>query len=1195
MSSAYFPEVAWSTLATNVMVGSTTYRYKLTVNYLDPNEPGAISMVMAVGDWFIDYAGFPFIIEEIVGNQITVYDINERGDGVISAYGPYPDKIGYVYRPKNGAIILTQAQLRKLDVSASDIIYPIEKGIIWKYRGINIIAGASDIENITKVELQGIGITSTSTEGWQGGSKAIVDLVYPSQGIVTSTGTGWGTSIVPMTGYMYYNGTDWIFKDESYSLVGHTHSVSEIVDLQAALDGKVYDVMVQFDENLAKASNASSYLTTPTYDGSGQVVHPDVYYNPLKWPDSNGYKFWMAMTPYPNGNAAYENPSILVSNDGQTWSVPSGLTNPIEPAPTIGHYNDPDILEGADEKLWIFFGWTDNTTHKVYVKSSSNGIDWSSKTEILSSTTEWVTSPAVILNEGLYTMWYVDILSSPNVIKKRTASTPDGVWSSPITVSVSNIPSGKDIWHLDVVKTENEYHAFVVFCDLNTSGANSKLYFATSTDGDNWTIGSTPVLDKSSSGGWDDTLIYRSSGILLDVGYEKRYALWYSADNSSRQWHVGYTEVFLSPVYVKSTGNVGIGKIIPTEKLDVDGNIRTTGQLISTVATGTAPLSVLSTTLVSNLNADLLDGLHKTSFGASLGVSGNDVVLKNSDATVLSTITVPYATNADLLDNHDSSYFQVALTNPVTGIGTVGYIPKFTGTSVIGDSPIYTDGTNVGIATVIPFSKLHVGEEASQISVGLQGSSGDVHFGSSGIASPSNGTQDYGFYVGYNAYRKADGNWYHSRPNTVDAGVFGFESAIATGGDGFYWRYTTNGGAGAISMKDLMTLTTAGGLKLNGTLGILEGGATPTYYTILQGGDQTGNITYTLPTSAGLANQVLSTDGTGVLSWVAAAGGSLPSGTAGQTLRHNGTAWIANSFLYNDGTRIGIEGYSSSAKLYVYCNLTSSSGYTTQNELLQTMTVNGTITDMAFYNYAQTAINNGITNSGSLFGIYDTVFHTSAGTLNQLVGHNICYGSYTGAGTINNAYGLFIIPYYTAGTVTNMYDIYLGGEIIGGTATNKWGIYQFNTKNNRLSGNLGLGINPSHQLELSLDDAWKPGTTTWKVSSDARLKDKGLPYVRGLKEIMQINPTYYKYKKNNVKKIDDDREFVGIIAQEIKDVIPEAVLEDKEGYLSYSADPTIWAMLNAIKELKTENDNLRTEINSLKEEIVNIKQIISKL
>jgi len=44
-------------------------------------------------------------------------------------------------------------------------------------------------------------------------------------------------------------------------------------------------------------------------------------------------------------------------------------------------------------------------------------------------------------------------------------------------------------------------------------------------------------------------------------------------------------------------------------------SVATSGQITSTLATGTAPLVVASTTLVSNLNADLLDGLSSAAFG----------------------------------------------------------------------------------------------------------------------------------------------------------------------------------------------------------------------------------------------------------------------------------------------------------------------------------------------------------------------------------------------------------------------------------------------------------------------------------------------------------------------------------------------------------------------------------------------------
>jgi hypothetical protein len=57
------------------------------------------------------------------------------------------------------------------------------------------------------------------------------------------------------------------------------------------------------------------------------------------------------------------------------------------------------------------------------------------------------------------------------------------------------------------------------------------------------------------------------------------------------------------------SGNVGIWTTSPWQKLDVSwGSIRTTNQLISTLATGTAPLAVSSTTINTNLNADFLDG-----------------------------------------------------------------------------------------------------------------------------------------------------------------------------------------------------------------------------------------------------------------------------------------------------------------------------------------------------------------------------------------------------------------------------------------------------------------------------------------------------------------------------------------------------------------------------------------------------------
>lgn len=61
-------------------------------------------------------------------------------------------------------------------------------------------------------------------------------------------------------------------------------------------------------------------------------------------------------------------------------------------------------------------------------------------------------------------------------------------------------------------------------------------------------------------------------------------------------------------------GLAGIGTDSPRAKLDVAGNVYSTGFFYSTVGTGTAPYQCSSTTLNNNLNADMLDGYHQTAF-----------------------------------------------------------------------------------------------------------------------------------------------------------------------------------------------------------------------------------------------------------------------------------------------------------------------------------------------------------------------------------------------------------------------------------------------------------------------------------------------------------------------------------------------------------------------------------------------------
>lgn len=124
-------------------------------------------------------------------------------------------------------------------------------------------------------------------------------------------------------------------------------------------------------------------------------------------------------------------------------------------------------------------------------------------------------------------------------------------------------------------------------------------------------------------------------------------------------------------------------------------------------------------------------------------------------------------------------------------------------------------------------------------------------------------------------------------------------------------------------------------------------------------------------------------------------------------------------------------------------------------------------------------------------------------------------------------------------------------------------------------------------LRLELGEAYKLGGGSWASLSDMRLKDRITPYERGLDDIMALEPIRYHYKAST--EADPEKEFIGFGAQDVQKVIPEAVSVDSEGYLRVSNDPIQWAALNAIKELKQQNDDLQAQIDGLTERLERIE------
>lgn len=150
-----------------------------------------------------------------------------------------------------------------------------------------------------------------------------------------------------------------------------------------------------------------------------------------------------------------------------------------------------------------------------------------------------------------------------------------------------------------IIQNQNDTSNYTTILKWYKNGASRNTYDPSigqhNTGGDgNGSICILPYPTETSP--WGGTVgLFISKGVLKLDG--KSVAL---AENY-------YTKTESDERYVNVTGDTMTGPLIV--KAAITGT-----QLISTIATGTSPLKVTSTTVVTNLNSDLLDGYHANSF-----------------------------------------------------------------------------------------------------------------------------------------------------------------------------------------------------------------------------------------------------------------------------------------------------------------------------------------------------------------------------------------------------------------------------------------------------------------------------------------------------------------------------------------------------------------------------------------------------
>ncbi len=151
------------------------------------------------------------------------------------------------------------------------------------------------------------------------------------------------------------------------------------------------------------------------------------------------------------------------------------------------------------------------------------------------------------------------------------------------------------------------------------------------------------------------------------------------------------------------------------------------------------------------------------------------------------------------------------------------------------------------------------------------------------------------------------------------------------------------------------------------------------------------------------------------------------------------------------------------------------------------------------------------------------------------------------------------------------------------------------------NGNIGIGNNsPSYDLHLQGNSAAKPGSSTWTVSSDRRLKKDISAFTDGLEIISAIEPVWFTY--NGLADIPEST-YVGTIAQELEEIAPYMVSEytyrdddgNSENYKAVDYGAMDFVLINAIKEQQAIIEAQEKKIVSQQSQIDDILKMMTKL
>jgi hypothetical protein len=288
------------------------------------------------------------------------------------------------------------------------------------------------------------------------------------------------------------------------------------------------------------SSPNNTLLDIPTYDHSDQAMHASIL------AEGNLYK--LACTPYPNSNPAFENPSLLESEDGVSFHPVTGVTTPMAGTPKIASpynaaYNDdPDLFLSGGKEYLVFQESLRNDSLGIWDQNIwlyGSGDHFVHKTDSLVIFHEHLPdstitlSPAMIDSAGLGKVFYMFFINRGEIMYMR--STDMYHWDG-LPMTAIRFP-GFHPWHIEVVYNPFDafYYLLITGKDFGTSsGIKNDLYFAKSRDLISWALNPWPGIKKTDLA---CSQIYRSSGVFQNAN---TLSIWYSYRTLSGQWGMAF-------------------------------------------------------------------------------------------------------------------------------------------------------------------------------------------------------------------------------------------------------------------------------------------------------------------------------------------------------------------------------------------------------------------------------------------------------------------------------------------------------------------------------------------------------------------------------------------------------------------------------------------------------------------------------